>query len=105
MAGDAVYNDVHIHVGESDAASRKEWIAALDMIDALKPRAVIAGHKRPGRPDAPSIVGETKQYIRDFDTIAATTQTAKELYDQMLTIYPDRVNPAVLWNSARAVKG
>jgi glyoxylase-like metal-dependent hydrolase (beta-lactamase superfamily II) len=105
VAGDAVYNDVHIHVGESDAASRKEWIAALDMIDALKPSAVIAGHKRPGRPDAPSIVGETKQYIRDFDTIAATTQTAKELYDQMLTIYPDRVNPAVLWNSARAVKG
>jgi len=23
---------------------------------------------------------------------------------QMLVLYPDRVNPAVLWNSARAVK-
>jgi len=46
---------------------------------------------------------ETRQYIRDFDRIAANTQTANELYDQMLAIYPDRVNPAVLWNSARAV--
>src|SRR5216684_2679821 len=80
--------------------ARKEWIAALDMIQSLKPRAVVAGHKRPGLPDAPTIIGETKQYIRDFDRIAATTQTANELYDQMLAIYPDRVNPGVLWNSA-----
>jgi len=56
------------------------------------------------RPDAPTIVEETRQYIRDFDRIAANTQTANELYDRMLAIYPDRVNPAVLWNSARAVK-
>jgi hypothetical protein len=27
-----------------------------------------------------------------------------ELYHQMLVLYPDRVNPAVLWISARAVK-
>jgi glyoxylase-like metal-dependent hydrolase (beta-lactamase superfamily II) len=105
VAGDVAYNDVHIHLGESNANSRQEWIAALDMIESLKPRAVIAGHKRPGRPDAPSIVEETRQYIRDFDRIAARTQTARELYDQMLAIHPDRVNPAVLWNSARAVKG
>jgi len=105
VAGDVAYNDVHIHLGESNADSRQEWIAALDMIESLKPRAVIAGHKRPGRPDAPGIVEETRQYIRDFDRIAARTQTAKELYDQMLAIYPDRVNAPVLWNSARAIKG
>jgi len=104
VAGDVAYNDVHVHLGESNADSRQEWIAALDMIESLKPRAVIAGHKRPGRPDAPGIVEETRRYIRDFDRIAARTQTGKELYDQMLAIYPDRVNSTVLWNSARAVK-
>jgi glyoxylase-like metal-dependent hydrolase (beta-lactamase superfamily II) len=104
VAGDVAYNDVHIHLGESSADSRKEWIAALDMIESLKPRAVVAGHKRPGRPDAPTIVEETRQYIRDFDHLAATAQTSKELYEKMLALYPDRVNPAVLWNSARAVK-
>ena len=104
MAGDAACNDVHVYLAESTGDSRKEWIAALDTIESLKPRAVVAGHKRPGRPDAPSIIGETKQYIRDFDRIEATAQTARELYEQMLAIYPDRVNSAVLWNSARAVK-
>jgi glyoxylase-like metal-dependent hydrolase (beta-lactamase superfamily II) len=105
VAGDAAYNDVHVYLAESNADSRKEWIAALDMIESLKPRAVVAGHKRPGRPDAPNIIGETRQYIRDFDRIAANTKTAKELYDQMLAIYPDRVNPGALWNSAGGVKG
>src|SRR5246127_4347020 len=105
VAGDVAYNDVHVHLGESNADSRQEWIAPPHIVESLKPRAVIAGHKRPGRPDAPGIVEETRQYIRDFDRIAARTQTAKELYDQMLAIYPDRVNSPVLWNSARAVKG
>jgi hypothetical protein len=71
------------------------------MIESLKPRAVVAGHKRPGLPDAPSIVEETRQYIRDFDRLAASTQTANELYEQMFAIYPDRVNPAVLWTRSK----
>jgi hypothetical protein len=103
-AGDAAYNDVHVYLAESHADSRNEWIGALDMIESLKPRAVVAGRKRPGRPDAPNTNGETKQYIHDFERIATNTHT-KELYDQMLAIYPDRVNPGALWNSARAVRG
>ncbi len=62
------------------------------------------GHKRAGRADDPRTLEETRQYIRDFDRIAATTTTARGLYDQMLALHPDRVNPGVLWISARAVK-
>jgi glyoxylase-like metal-dependent hydrolase (beta-lactamase superfamily II) len=104
VSGDAAYNDVHLHLGESNVETRKEWIAALDTIASLKPVAVVAGHKRPGAPDTPNIIEETRGYIRDFDRIAAKVQTAAELYNQMLTIYPYRVNPAVLWFSAQAVK-
>jgi glyoxylase-like metal-dependent hydrolase (beta-lactamase superfamily II) len=104
VAGDAAYNDVHLHLGESNTQTRKEWIAALDAIESLKPEAVVAGHKRPGAADTPNIIEETRKYIRDFDSVAANAQTALELYNQMLSIYPDRVNPAVLWLSARAVK-
>jgi glyoxylase-like metal-dependent hydrolase (beta-lactamase superfamily II) len=104
VAGDAAYNDVHLYLAESPAEQRQEWIAALDAIEALDPRAVIAGHKRAGRADSPHIVEETRQYIRDFDRIAESTATAGELYDQMLAIYPDRVNPGVLWMSAIALK-
>jgi hypothetical protein len=54
---------------------------------------------------SPKIIEETQQYIRDFDRAAATTTTAPGLYDKMLELYPDRVNPGgALWLSARAVK-
>ena len=104
VAGDAAYNDVHLYLAESNAHTRREWIAALDTIESLHPRAVIAGHKRPGSDDDPRIIEETRQYIRDFDRLAETTTTARELYDQVLSLYPQRVNPGALWLSARALK-
>ena len=105
VAGDAAYNDVHLYLAESNAQTRREWISALDKIEALKPRAVVASHKRPEKADSPRIIEETRQYIRDFDRLAETTKTARELYDKMLEIYPDRVNPGwALWSSARSVK-
>ena len=104
VCGDALYNDVHLHLGESDAQGRKEWIAALDTIESLKPVAAIAGHKRSDAPDAPINIEATRQYIRDFDRIASHTKTALELYNEMIAMYPDRVNPAVLWYSAQAMK-
>src|SRR5713101_5037578 len=106
VAGDAAYNDGHLYLAESNAQTRREWIAALDTIESLNPRAVIAGHKRPGKDDSPRIIEETRQYIRDFDRVAETTTTARELYDKMLELYPDRSNPGLaLWISARAAKG
>ena len=104
VAGDAAYNDVHLYLAESDPQRRREWVAALDTIASLHPRTVIAGHQRAGRHDGPEIIEETRQYIRDFDRIAETTTTAPDLYDQVLALYPDRVNPDALWISARAVK-
>jgi glyoxylase-like metal-dependent hydrolase (beta-lactamase superfamily II) len=105
VAGDAAYNGVHLYLAESNLHTRREWIAALDTIESLNPRAVIAGHKRPGNDDSPKIIDETRQYIRDFDRVAGTTTTARELYDKMLELYPDRVNPGLaLWLSAHAAK-
>jgi hypothetical protein len=41
------------------------------------------------------------QYLeRGFSVLSA----ARELYEQMLALYPDRVNPGALWTSARALK-
>ena len=37
VAGDAAYNGVHLHLAESNPHSRREWIAALDTIEALNP--------------------------------------------------------------------
>jgi glyoxylase-like metal-dependent hydrolase (beta-lactamase superfamily II) len=104
IAGDAAYNGVHRHLNESNPQTRREWIAALDTIEALNPRAVIAGHKRAENDDSPRIIEETRRYIRDFDRLAGTTTTARELFDKLLEIYPDRINPGALWSSARGAK-
>src|SRR6266436_8727238 len=105
VAGDAAYNDVHLYLAESNAQTRREWISALDKIESLNPRAVVASHKRPENDDNPRIIEETRQYIHDFDRLAEKTRTAQELYDKMLELYPNRVNPGwALWSSARAVK-
>ena len=105
VAGDAAYNDVHLYLAESDAQERQEWIAALDTIESLNPDAVVASHKRPDTKDDPRIIEETRQYIRDFDRLLTATTTAQELYDRMLELYPNRINPGwALWSSARAFK-
>lgn len=105
VAGDAAYNDVHLYLAESDATGRRSWLTALDTIEELSPHAVVAGHKRPERPDDPKILEETRQYIRDFDALAARTVTPLELYTEMTARHPDRFNRGALWGSARAEKG
>ena len=104
VAGDSVYNGIHPFQGETNRQNRLQWIAALDAIDALKPRAVVAGHKVPANDDSPSNVDETRTYLRDFMRLDEQTTSARELYDRMLELYPDRANPGSLWGAAAAAK-
>jgi glyoxylase-like metal-dependent hydrolase (beta-lactamase superfamily II) len=104
VGGDAVYNGIHPYLGETDRRSRLEWIRTLDRLEALQPKAVIAGHKVPENNDDPRIIGETRQYLRDFDRLNEATATAREFYDAMLVLYPDRVNPGSLWGAVNAAK-
>jgi hypothetical protein len=46
-------------------------------------------------------VEKTRQYVRDFDRATETTSTTHELYDQMLKLRPNRMNPTAFWASAR----
>src|SRR6202046_4859388 len=52
VAGDVVYHGIHPFLGETDTQSRLERISTLDKLEALNPKAVIAGHKVPEN-DAP----------------------------------------------------
>jgi glyoxylase-like metal-dependent hydrolase (beta-lactamase superfamily II) len=104
VGGDVVYNGIHPYLGETDTRSRLEWISTLDKLEGLKPSTVVAGHKMPENDDDPHIIAETRQYLRDFNRLNATTTTARELYDAMLEIYPDRVNPGSLWGAANIAK-
>ena len=105
-AGDAAYNGVHPRLLESNQnQKREEWLAALDKMQSLNPRIVIAGHKNPKNDDNGSrVIGHTRQYILDFQELAGKTTTAKELYDKMLARYPEWLNRGALWSSATAIK-
>jgi len=43
------------------------------------------------------IIEETRKHICDFDRLVQETATARELYDAMRALYPDRVDPGALW--------
>jgi hypothetical protein len=77
VAGDEAHIDVHLYLAESNTQKGQEWIAALDKIQSLNPRAVVASHKRPENGNDPRIVEETRQYIRDFDRLGETTRSTR----------------------------
>jgi glyoxylase-like metal-dependent hydrolase (beta-lactamase superfamily II) len=105
-AGDAAYNGVHPRLMEANQnQKRDEWISALDKMESLKPRIVVAGHKNMKNDnDGRRVLRQTRQYILDFQELAGKTTTAKELYNQMLGRYPEWLNRGALWSSATAMK-
>jgi glyoxylase-like metal-dependent hydrolase (beta-lactamase superfamily II) len=88
VAGDVVYNQCRMYVGDTTAESRQNWLAALDRLAALNPAIVVAGHKKPGAPDSPSAIQDTKRYLLDFDRVQKTARSDQELFDQMTALYP-----------------
>ncbi len=104
VSGDCVYNDTHLYLAGCDERARFEWLRALDRIESLQPKAVVTGHGVLDPDSAPRHIGETRRYIREFNAAAAATTTAQELYERMLSLHPDRVNPGSLWAAARAAK-
>jgi glyoxylase-like metal-dependent hydrolase (beta-lactamase superfamily II) len=104
VAGDAVYDDVHLYLAESAGGGIDAWLSGLDIIEALRPTAVIAGHRPADACDDPRYIDETRRYLRAFAAAAEKTATALDLYNAIVDEYPDRLNRGVLWNSARAVK-
>jgi glyoxylase-like metal-dependent hydrolase (beta-lactamase superfamily II) len=88
VAGDVVYNQCRMYVGDTTPETRKNWIAVLDRLAALNPSIVVAGHKKPGAIDSPSAIQETKRYLQDFDRLQKTATSDQELFDQMTELYP-----------------
>jgi glyoxylase-like metal-dependent hydrolase (beta-lactamase superfamily II) len=88
VAGDVVYNQCHMYVGDTTSESRHNWIAELDRLAALNPEMVVAGHKKPGAPDSPSTIQGTKRYLEHFDRLQKTASSDQELFDQRTELYP-----------------
>jgi glyoxylase-like metal-dependent hydrolase (beta-lactamase superfamily II) len=104
ISGDCVYNNTHLYLAECDEKACNEWLLALDKIESLHPKAVVAGHGVLDPDSSTRHIEETRRYLSDFVASRASTSTAIELYEEMLLLYPDRVNPGSLWAAANASK-
>jgi glyoxylase-like metal-dependent hydrolase (beta-lactamase superfamily II) len=101
VAGDAVYNGVHPYLTESGGVTGiDEWLAALDIAEALRPATVIAGHKDLRLADDPSQIQQTRQYLTDARRLLESSDSAEAFYAGMLALHPDRINAGALWGAA-----
>jgi glyoxylase-like metal-dependent hydrolase (beta-lactamase superfamily II) len=89
IAGDIVYRGVHPWTRETNAASRKAWIATLDAIAKLDPARVIAGHKDPKAADDAAGIKATRDYLVAFDAALAAAKTPADLVKAMKAKYPE----------------
>jgi glyoxylase-like metal-dependent hydrolase (beta-lactamase superfamily II) len=100
VAGDVAYNGVHQYLLESAGGGIEAWLKAIDTVAALQPRAVVAGHKNKDLPDDPVILEQTRDYLLDARRLLADKPSPRQFYDQMIDLYPDRLNVGPVWYSA-----
>ncbi|BBZ36518.1 MBL fold metallo-hydrolase [Mycolicibacterium confluentis] len=103
VAGDVAYNGVHQYLLESGDGGIESWLTALDKVAALQPRAVVAGHKNRDLPDDPAILEQTRAYLLDAQRLISENPTPRQYFDQMIALYPDRLNVGPVWYTAVAL--
>jgi glyoxylase-like metal-dependent hydrolase (beta-lactamase superfamily II) len=103
IAGDIIFNGVYPWLADSSVESRRAWHDSLQLIAALHPRVVIAGHKKNADlPDSPSVVAAMEKYLDDFDAARNAASGADELVAAMKAKYRDWSQERLLVYSAKA---
>jgi glyoxylase-like metal-dependent hydrolase (beta-lactamase superfamily II) len=105
VGADVVYNQIHVMMGFITTASQwQDWIRSLDLIEALGPKMIVAGHKHPDASDWEPVrmLDETRSYITDFAEVAEYAGGPDEVVRAMKTKYPTFGNPWTLHYSAQS---
>ncbi|KAB2927716.1 MAG: MBL fold metallo-hydrolase [Dechloromonas sp.] len=98
----------NLHVWTADTQQREErqaWLAQLDEMAALGPALVVPGHMQPGTPLDAGGIAHTRDYLRRFDSEAATSSSAAELIGRMQAAYPQAGLGIALDIGAKVIKG
>lgn len=103
VAGDIVYNGVNPFLAASGPTEWPQWLDSIAAVDALAPRIVVAGHKRPELPDddVAASLGGTRDYIREFIAAVDDTDNPRDVVAQLLGRFPDHANRSALIASAK----
>ncbi|MEU6644192.1 MBL fold metallo-hydrolase [Saccharomonospora sp. NPDC046836] len=107
VAGDVIYNGVHMFLGESVVVGGfGPWRAAIDQVEALAPGRIVCGHQNNQLDDdADRTIAETRQYLDDADAVLRTETTAVDFFNAMVERYPNHLGRTVLWAGASAIYG
>jgi glyoxylase-like metal-dependent hydrolase (beta-lactamase superfamily II) len=106
VAGDSIYNGVHMYLGQSAAGGFGPWRDAITKIEALGARHIVTGHQNKYLDDdAKRTIAETRQYLDDAEELLRTEDTAAGFFNAKVARYPDHLGLMVLWVSARALYG
>ena len=107
VAGDVIYNGVHMYLGQSVVVGGFDpWREAIDKVEALKPRHIVAGHQNHQLDDdAERTIAETRQYLDDADALLRTEKSAVDFFNAKIERYPDHLGRTVLWAGASALYG
>jgi glyoxylase-like metal-dependent hydrolase (beta-lactamase superfamily II) len=103
IAGDVLFNDMHVYTAETDKSARKQWLETLQKIRKLKPAAVIPGHSKVGAPiDATTAVSFTERYLLTFDEELEKAKEPDDLIKAMRARFPSSDLLLAIERSAKA---
>ena len=106
VAGDAIYNGVHMYLGQSAVDGFGPWRDAIGNVEALEPRHIVAGHQNRRRDDdGARTIAVTLHYLDDAEELLRTENTATGFFNAKIARYPDHLGRMILWVSARALYG
>jgi glyoxylase-like metal-dependent hydrolase (beta-lactamase superfamily II) len=89
IAGDVVFNNMHVYTAETDSVARGEWLNTLKRIRALGPSVVIPGHSKVGAPlDASTAVDFTEKYLLVFEEELKRAKNPEGLVESMKARFP-----------------
>lgn len=104
VAGDVVYDGVHQYLVESRDGGLDAWRHAIDVVEALGARNLVAGHKNRDHDDnAERQILGTRRYLDDAEELLKVEPMAQGFYEAMAQRYPDHLNRSSLWGSGQAL--
>src|SRR2546427_1661067 len=103
IAGDVLFNDMHVYTAETDTKARGKWLNSLNTIRELKPSIVIPGHSKVGAPlDASTAVDFTENYLLVFEEELKKAKDSDSLINAMKERFPSADFLLALDRGARA---
>jgi glyoxylase-like metal-dependent hydrolase (beta-lactamase superfamily II) len=89
IAGDVVFNNMHVYTAETDSKASEKWLNSLEKIRELKPSVVIPGHSKVGAPlDANTAVDFTERYLLVFEEELKKARDPDSLINLMKERFP-----------------